>query len=694
MLFGKRPWPAEAGRIKTVALAGNPNVGKSTVFNALTGMNQHTGNWSGKTVSLAEGEFSGESCRIKITDLPGTYSLYAHSAEEEIAGDYICFGNCDAVAVVCDATCLLRNMNLVLQITEAVDNVVVCVNLMDEAERKGIAVDLDELGRRLGVRVCGVSARQTKTLGVLCDMLENSVLSGEGCDGFKMTYSEDIERAAGLLSDFLCENYTFAFSARWASLRLLEGDGYYTRRIFSLLGAEYREDDGLYDKVQAVTDELTAQGTDREALSDEYARTVSEKAEEICCGIIVESGDIRSSDERVDRILTGRRFGYPIMLLLLLACFFITVKGADYPSGLLSELLFSAVPILNRFFGYIGVSEFIRGLIVDGGYTTLAFVVSVMLPPMAIFFPLFTFLEDIGYLPRVAYNLDRPFARCSACGKQSLTMCMSLGCTAAGVCGCRIIDSKRERLLAILTASFVPCNGKLPTLVSVIVIFLAGSGGILSATVCALILTGVIVFSVLMTFAATRLLSASVLRGAPSSFALELPPYRPPKIRDILVRSLIDRTLKLLFRAATVAFPCGLIIWLLANVSVGGGSLISYIASALDPIGSLIGLDGAVLCAFVLGLPANEIVLPIALMIYTSSGSVPVGAEMGGVLLENGWGVMTAISFMIFSLLHWPCSTTLWQIKKETGSWAYTMLAAALPTLFGIVICISLNLFL
>jgi ferrous iron transport protein B len=465
-----------------------------------------------------------------------------------------------------------------------------------------------------------------------------------------MTYSEEIERAADALTDFLCEKYSFAFSARWASLRLLEGDGYYTRRIFSYLGAEYREGDALYDRVKTVTDGLFESGTDREALSDEYARTVSERAEEVCRGIIVESGDIRSSDERADRILTGRRFGYPVMLLLLLACFFITVKGADLLSGLLSGLLLSAVPVLNCFFEYIGVSEFTRGLMVDGGYTTLAFVVSVMLPPMAIFFPLFTFLEDIGYLPRVAYNLDRPFAQCSACGKQSLTMCMSLGCTAVGVCGCRIIDSKRERLLAILTASFVPCNGKLPTLVSVIVIFLAGSG-VLSAAVSALILTGVIVFSVLMTFAATRLLSATVLRGAPSSFTLELPPYRPPRIRDIIVRSLVDRTLKLLLRAATVAFPCGIIIWLLANVSVGDVSLIACMSSALDPIGVMLGLDGALLCAFILGLPANEIVLPIALMIYTSSGSIPIGAEMGELLISNGWSAMTAVSFMIFSFL-------------------------------------------
>lgn len=694
MLFGKRKREKEHVKNASILLAGNPNVGKSTVFNALTGMNQHTGNWSGKTVSLAEGEFFGERYRINVTDLPGTYSLYAHSAEEEIAGDCICFEKRDVVVAVCDATCLLRNMNLVLQIIEATDNVIVCVNLMDEAKRKGITVDLSELEKRLGVRVCGVSARNKSTLSALCAAIEEEIDGGRILEGCKITYSEITERAVAELSDFLCENYTFSFCARWAALRLLEGDGYYTRQIFSRLCAEYREGDILYGKVAEVISGLSDGGEDTVSVSDEYADAVTVAAERICDGVITESENSGSSDERVDRILTGKRFGYPIMLLLLLLCFFITVKGADLPSQILSDVLFSAVPWLNGLFEYFGVSEFLRGLIVDGGYTTLAFVVSVMLPPMAIFFPLFTFLEDVGYLPRIAYNLDRPFARCSACGKQSLTMCMSLGCTAAGVCGCRIIDSKRERLLAILTASFIPCNGKLPTLVSIIVLFLIGNGGFLSSAASALILTAVIIFCILMTFAATRLLSATVLRGAPSSFALELPPYRPPKIRDILVRSLIDRTLKLLLRAATVAFPCGLIIWLLANVSVDGISLITHVSAFLDPFGRLLGLDGAILCAFILGLPANEIVLPIALMIYTSSGSVPIGAEIGDVLTANGWGAVTAISFMIFSVLHWPCSTTLWQIKKETGSIGYTLLAAVLPTLFGIVICMALNLFL
>lgn len=310
-----------------------------------------------------------------------------------------------------------------------------------------------------------------------------------------------------------------------------------------------------------------------------------------------------------------------------------------------------------------------------------------MLPPMAIFFPLFTLLEDAGYLPRVAYNLDRPFQACRACGKQALTMCMGLGCNAAGVVGCRIIDSERERLLAVLTNSLMPCNGRFPALIALMTMFFSLSDSTLAA---ALLLTAALMLCVGLTFGATWLLSATVLRGKPSAFVLELPPYRAPQVGQVLVRSVFDRTLFVLGRAAAVAAPAGIVLWALANVHPGGVSLLTRCAAALDPLGRVMGMDGVLLLAFVLGFPANEIVLPIAVMGYLAQGSlsdVPGLAQMHALLTANGWTWTTAVSAVLFFLLHWPCSTTLWTIRRETGSAKWTLLAALLPTALGMALC-------
>ena len=311
-----------------------------------------------------------------------------------------------------------------------------------------------------------------------------------------------------------------------------------------------------------------------------------------------------------------------------------------------------------------------------------------MLPPMAIFFPLFTLLEDVGYLPRIAYNLDKPFHCCNACGKQALTLCMGFGCNAAGVVGCRIIDSPRERMLAILTNSFVPCNGRFPLLITMLTLFFCGSSG--ASLLQAILLTLVIALSVMMTLAATKLLSATVLKGHPTAFALELPPYRMPQIGSVLVRSMLDRTLFVLGRAAAVAAPAGMVLWLMGNIPAGSGSLLTFCATLLQPVGAWLGLDGVILLAFLLGLPANEIVLPIALMAYLCQGSLTQIGELSqvrAVLLANGWGWQRAVCMLLFTLFHWPCSTTLLTIRKETGSWRWTVLAFLLPTGCGILLC-------
>ena len=682
---------------KVIALAGNPNVGKSTVFNALTGLNQHTGNWPGKTVTNAQGRCTAGGRSYVMVDIPGAYSLMAHSAEEEVARNFICFGEPDAVVVVCDATCLERNLNLVLQTLEISRRVVVCVNLMDEAERKGIKLDLELLSGRLGVPVVGTTARRKKSLRLLTDCLERVCSAPEPGEPFSVRYPDAIEDAVALLEPLVEEKSAGRLNSRWLSLRLLDQDDSLIREINACLGEDFLRDEALQSALGEAMALLRERGVENaDQLKDMTVAALIHSAEAICCGAVTcERSQYAETDRRLDRLLTGRLTGYPVMLALLALIFWLTISGANYPSQLLADGLFRVQDRLTELFEYLNAPDWLHGVLVLGAYRVLAWVVSVMLPPMAVFFPLFTLLEDAGYLPRVAYNLDKPFKRCRACGKQALTMCMGFGCNAAGVVGCRIIDSPRERLLAILTNNFVPCNGRFPTLIALLTMFFVGTtGGGLSPVLSALLLTAAIVLGVGITFAVTKLLSETLLRGVPSSFTLELPPYRKPQIGKVLVRSVFDRTLFVLGRAAAVAAPAGLVIWLMANITAGGVSILAHCAAFLDPFARLMGLDGVILLAFILGFPANEIVIPIIIMAYTAQGSIlelDSLAQMKQLFVQNGWTWVTAVSVMLFSLNHWPCSTTLLTIKKETGSLKWTALAAAIPTGVGVALCILFN---
>ncbi len=683
----------EADRI--VALAGNPNVGKSTVFNGLTGLNQHTGNWPGKTVTNAQGYCASKRQSYVMVDIPGTYSLMAHSAEEEVARNFICFGDPDAVVVVCDATCLERNLNLVLQTIEISSHVVVCVNLMDEAKRKNIALDLPLLSKRLGVPVVGTTARKKKSLDRLMEALDGIVAGETHTAPYIVRYSAEIEQAVSLLEPVIRKKCGGALNSRWLSLKLLDQDPSLMREIRNYLGRDFLPDDELEAAISAAKDFLAQHGVDSgDKLKDRIVSSLVSSAETVCRGAVV-YGDRQyaETDRRLDKILTSRLTGYPVMLALLAVVFWLTITGANYPSQLLADGLFWVQDRLTELFAYLHAPEWLHGILVLGVYRVLAWVVSVMLPPMAIFFPLFTLLEDAGYLPRIAYNLDKPFKRCCACGKQALCMCMGFGCNAAGIIGCRIIDSPRERLLAILTNNFVPCNGRFPTLIAILTMFFVGTaGGALSSLWSALLLTLVIVLGVLITLGVTKLLSKTLLKGVPSSFTLELPPYRKPQIGKVIVHSIFDRTLFVLGRAIVVAAPAGLVIWLMANISVHDVSILSHCAAFLDPFARLMGLDGVILIAFILGFPANEIVIPIAIMAYMAQGSIlelDSLYEMKALFVQNGWTWITAVSAMLFSLNHWPCSTTLLTIKKETGSWKWTALAAAIPTATGVAVCIA-----
>lgn len=652
-----------------VALVGTPNVGKSTIYNTLTKSHEHTGNWAGKTVGISRGECVFGDTLYTFFDLPGTYSLVAKTKEEAVATDFILWESFDVAIVVCDATSLAKGINLVLQTKEICKNVVVCINLVDEAKKKGIVIDKDLLSSRLDSPVVLVSA--IKNIGL--DELLQQIKISQSKDYLALDY--------GVLEDKIAELKVQLkdnrLNPKWVVLKILEQNSYYIAK-FKEMGIKWQE-----------------------GLANNYDITLIEtgcwlKKEREILKNVVRYMNVKQPNytRRVDKILTSKIWGIPLMLMFLFLIFYLTIEGANYPSTFLFNLFASLEGGLETILTNMHLPSFLVSLLVSGVYKTLYWVVSVMLPPMLIFFPLFTFLEDLGVLPRIAFNLDHAFSKCQACGKQALTMCMGIGCNAVGVTQARIIDSKRERIIAILTNVFMPCNGKFPSLIAIITIFFVGLNKTWGTLICASILTLVIMLGIILTFFVSFILSKTILKGEASHFVLELPPYRKPKIIATIIYSIKNRAIFVLGRAVKVAIPAGIILWVIANVQINGLSILVYLVRFLNPLGEVLGLDGVIILALLMGFPANEIVIPIMLMGYLNTNTL---IEMDNfqilrdILISNGWTIKTAICFLILFLYRFPCSTTVLSIYKETKSKFYTLLSVIIPLGIGLVLCLFIN---
>ena len=659
-----------------VAMAGNPNVGKSVIFNALTGSRQHVGNWPGKTVERAEGVFQHQGREIRLVDLPGTYSLAAQSPEEMIARDYIVSGEPDVVVSIVDATCLERNLNLVLQILELTDKVVVVLNLMDEVRRQGWEIDVEALEEVLGVPVVPTVAIEGEGLPELVEAIAQvaegrrktypvSVDYGLSVEGYTQTLQEDLSYMG------------IEERSRWVALKLLEDDPEIVEAFkqgkLAVLGLAAPS--ALPEALQAL---LRRAVRLREGIRPDAKVEIIRRRYEFAHDVVHRVAhrlrpEEESLTDRIDHIVTHKVWSWPIMLAVFLAIFWITINGAEIAGGWLEAFFSWVIRAVRTWLMSVQAPWWVSGALVDGFIVGIGTVITVMLPPMIILFTAFALLEDLGLLPRVAFNLDRPMQVLGSQGKQTLTWGMSFGCNVTGVMASRIIENKKVQLVSILTSPLIICSGGYGAGIA-LVIALFGDRALP-------VMLSLVLLSLGAASLATLILNKTLFRGEPGGFVLEMPPYRKPKWGQVAWRALVDRVAHTMWRAVEFAGPASLLIWLLGNLPPGvpfEQTAVGWMVRTLAPLGRPFGLTGEMLTALLFTLPAKEIVVPALAMTY---GLQTTLVESEGVLnyLPQAWTPLSSYTFMVFFMLYLPCLVTVWATWKETRSLKWTMMGLLVP---------------